>query len=102
MQGEVLRWIIRWLSDRLQRIQVNRNKTNWLTVSSGVLLGSILGLLLFIIYFKDFDRGITSDISNFTDDTNIGRLIKSDNDAESLQKKMTKFSRMGEQSNDDI
>ncbi len=39
----------------------------------------------FIVYIRDLDTEITSDVSMFADDTKIGRVIQSDHDASVLQ-----------------
>ncbi len=40
------------------------------------------------IYINDLNRGLTSDISKFVDDTKTGRLIRSDNDAAVMQEEI--------------
>ena len=60
-------------------------------VSSGVLQGSVLGLLLFIIYINDLKAGISSDISKFADDTKIGRPIKNKEDIRRLQEDLNRL-----------
>ena len=44
--------------------------SNWKSVLSGVPKGSVLGLLLFLIYIDDLDDNITSNVLKFADDTN--------------------------------
>ncbi len=39
----------------------------------------------FIIYINDLDSGISSDVSKFADDTKVGRVIRTDQDASELQ-----------------
>ncbi len=88
MRIAVKKIIKTWLSDRKQRVQVNGVKSGWTRVSSGVPQGSVLGPLLFIIYINDLDRGVTSDVSKFADNTKIGRLIRSDRDASVMQEEL--------------
>ncbi len=45
----------------------------------------MLGPLLYIIYINDLDSGISSEISKFADDTKIGKVITTDQDARTLQ-----------------
>ncbi len=41
--------------------------------------------LLFIIYINDLDLGIVSEVSKFADDTKVGKVIRTDQDARELQ-----------------
>ena len=46
----IIDWIEQWLTDRRQRVAVDGEVSNWKSVLSGVLQGSVLGPLLFLIY----------------------------------------------------
>ncbi len=48
-------------------------------------LNQIWYLWLFIIYINNLDSGISSEVSKFADDTKVGRIIRTDQDASELQ-----------------
>ncbi len=54
--------------------------------------GSALSPVLFIININDVDVGINNRISKFTDDTNIGNLVHTGKDRQSLQEDLHKIS----------
>jgi len=68
--GTVQNWLHLSLSDRYQRVGlvVNGAQSSWLPVLSGVLRGTVLGPLLFLIYINDIVLGIDSEIRLFADD----------------------------------
>ena len=73
--GNVLNWIREWLKDRVQRVVINGEESDWVHVSSGVPQGSVLGPILFIIYINDIDENILSLILKFADDTKLVREV---------------------------
>ncbi len=54
--------------------------------------GSVLGLVLFIIYIDYIDVGLNSSISKSADDTKIGNSIITDHGRMSLQEELDKIS----------
>ena len=87
IKGKIHAWIREWLSGRSQCTVLNGEFSNWINVLSGVPQGSVLGLLLFIVFIDDIDScaNFISIIRKFADDTKVGNCIQSDSDIESLQ-----------------
>ena len=59
---------------------VNGSTSNWAKVISGIPQGSVLGLLLLVLYINDLPDNVKSEALLFADDTNVYRLIKSTQD----------------------
>ena len=79
IRGSLLKWIINYLSNRTQKVNVNGNLSSERQVSSGVIQGSVLGPLFFTIFVNDVDDVIQkSTIIKYADDIRIYRSFKSD------------------------
>ena len=74
IQGNAERWIRNWLAGHREWVCINLSNSNWAPITSGVPQGSVLGLLLFIIYINDQDTNIVSKMSKFADDTKLCHL----------------------------
>ena len=68
---DFIQWFDSYLSDHQQRVVFNGVASNLLCMESGVLQGSILGPLLFLIHVNDITSDIVTDINLFADDTSL-------------------------------
>ena len=78
-------WIKAFLTGRTQVEKVNGEDSFPAPVISGILQGSVLGPLLFVIYINDLPETLSSGVFLFADDTKIFREITSIQDSTSLQ-----------------
>ena len=70
---------------RKMKVYVRGSCSNWIDVISGVLRGSVLGPLLFLIFVHDLPDWVRNSIKMFADDMKIWTKIASHDDAVSLQ-----------------
>ena len=70
----MVRWIENLLTARSQRVVISSTETSWRPISSSVLQGLVLGLVLFNIFISDLDEGIASTLTKFADDKNLGGM----------------------------
>ena len=63
------------MTNRKQRVVLNRQSSLWTNVEAGVPQGSIFGPLLFAIYINDTANGLSSNTKLFTDDTSLFSFI---------------------------
>ena len=71
IEGNILKWIESFLTDRKQRVKTNSSYSTYSSVKSGIPQGSILGPLLFIIFINDLPECVESLCKIFADDTKI-------------------------------
>ena len=82
--GRTLNWITDFLSGRQQRMVINDSRSSWQPVKSGILQGSVLGPVLFLIYINTMPDKIASKIYLFADDAKLYRQIEDKLDATSI------------------
>ena len=88
--GKLGLWLEAFLTQRVQQVIVDGQISASKQVMSGVLQGSVLGPLLFLILIGDIDSDVVrSFVSSFADDTRVGDGICSSQDMKSLQDDLT-------------
>ena len=73
--GSFCRLIHSFLSDRRQRVVLSGQSSTWSHVKAGVPQGSILGLLLFLVYINDLPEGLTTSAKLCADDTSLFSVV---------------------------
>ena len=54
---------------------LNGQSSKWSHIKAGVPQGSILGLLLFLVYINDLPEGLTTSAKRFADDTSLFSVV---------------------------
>jgi len=90
--GNLSNWIRAFLDGRVMRVGINGSFSSWTAVLSGVPQGSVLGLLLFLLFINDLPEWIKTNIRMFADDTKIWTRMSHMNNSESLQQDLDSLS----------
>ena len=98
ISGNVLNLLSNFLRNRNQRVVLNGQTSSWADVNAGVPQGSILGLLLFLIYVNDLAVGLSSNAKLFADNTSLFSVVHDANTtAKKLNNDLVKISRLAYQ-----
>ena len=84
VSDSLLSWFKSYLADRKQRVVLPGAVSAWKYIKAGVLQGSILGPLLFLIYINDIVVDIHSSIRLFADDTSLYIVVDNPQQAANL------------------
>ena len=84
ISGHLLKWFENYLSDRQQRVFINGKTSSYLNVPAGVLQGSILGPLLFLVYNNDIVLDLNCSIRLFAYDTSLYIVVEYPNASATL------------------
>ena len=85
IDDKIWTWISNFLKQRKQRVVVDGIQSDLVTVDSGVLQGTVLGPILFLLH-NDLPSVISSKVRLFADDCLVYGEIKSRQDQNDLQK----------------
>ena len=84
IKGEVLQWIISFLTNRRHRVSVEGKLSNWAYVKSGVPQGSVLGPTLFVISINDMPNLVRCSCKHCADNAKFYTSIKTNAGTSSL------------------
>ena len=88
LDGNILRWVSSFLTDRTHQVCIGKECSGWLPVLSGVPQGSVLGPALFLVYINDIGNNLKSTVSLFADDAKVYRILKVEEDVDALKRDM--------------
>ena len=91
IKGNLMNWLSNFLTNRTQSVVINNISSGSSSVTSGILQGSVLGPLLFLLYIEDITKNIESVIKIFADDTKVFRALNSSQDRINLQTDLDKL-----------
>ena len=78
---------------------MDRVKSKWSEIISGIPQGSVLGPILFLIYISDIGEDLNVDTLVYVDDTKVKQRVNSEEDIECLQKELQKLDNWAKENN---
>ena len=91
VQGKTLGWIESFLVGRTQCVVLDGEASSELSFSSGVLQGSVLGPILFLLYVSDLLDHIHSQVRLFADNTAMYLVVQGQEESATLQNDLNKL-----------
>ena len=76
ISNKILNITTDFLSFRKKRVVLNGQASPWVSIEAGVLQGSILGPLLFLIYINDLSDDLSTTAKLFADDTPLFSIVQ--------------------------
>ena len=77
----LVRWLGAFLSNRQQRVRINKDVSNWLTLNGAMPQGSWLGPLCFIVYVSDMELPGNLMKHKYIDDTTLSESLSTPSDS---------------------
>ena len=81
ISDSLLRLFNSFLSERLQRVVLNGQVSEWWKVPAGVSQGSILGPLLFLIFINDITANLECSAKVFADEPSLFSSVRDPNES---------------------
>ena len=102
IKGKLGRWLKNFLTERQQVILVDKVKSKFSKLVSGIPQGSVLGPILFLIYISDIGQDLIASTLVYVDDTKVNQRVTSEQDIETLQEELIKLDSWAKENNMDF
>ena len=76
VRDPLLSWFRSYLTNRRQRVVIDGTVSDWKYVQAGLPQGSVLGLLLFLVYINYITDSIQSTCFLYADDTSLLEIVE--------------------------